>query len=80
MKATVIGEVILTIWNGKGETTQIQLYDVVYVPSLGPNNLVSVRCIEQTGTVMIFGGLGEYNVTIRKNGSEVAIAGLRRNS
>jgi len=80
MKATGIGEVLLTVWNGKGETTQIRLHDVLYVPSLGPNNLVSVRCIQQTETVIIFGGLGENDVSIRKNGSEVAIAGLRRNS
>jgi len=80
MKATGIGEVLLTVWNGKGETTMIWLHDVLYVPSLGPNNLVSVRCIQQTETVITFGGLGENDVSIRKNGSEVAIAGLRRNS
>jgi len=40
---------------------------------------VSVRCIQQTETVIIFGGLGENDVRIRKNGFEVAIAGLRRN-
>jgi len=39
MKATGTGEVLHTVWNGKGETTQIWLHDVLYVPSLGPNNL-----------------------------------------
>jgi len=32
MKAMGIGEVLLTVWNGKGETTQIQLHDVLYFP------------------------------------------------
>ena len=54
MKATGIGEVLLTVWNGKGETTQIRLHDVLYVPSLGPNNisknntLRSVRSVHLT--------------------------------
>ena len=41
---------------------------------------MSVRYIQQTGTVIIFGGWGENDVVIWNNGSEVAIAGLRRNS
>ena len=80
MDATGIGEVVLTVWNEKGQATLIRLHELLYVPSLGPNNLESVRCIQQTGTVIMFGGFGKYDVSIHKNSLEVGVAELRRNS
>jgi len=80
MNATGMGEVKLTVWNGKGVKTPIRLQNVLYVPGLGPNNLISVRCIQQAGGMIVFGGSGEHGVSICHDGLEVGVARLKNNS
>jgi len=80
IKATGIGEIWITVWNGKGDGTPICLQEVLYVPELGANNLVSVRCIQQAGMTVLFGSGLKQEASIRFDGDEIAIAELRRNS
>ena len=80
INATGIREIFITVWNGKEDGTPIRLREVLYVPGLGPNNLVSVRCIQQTGAMVLFGSFKENQVSITMNCEEIAVAKLQRNS
>jgi len=80
IKATGIGEIWITVWNCKGDGTPICLQEVLYVPEQGANNLVSVRCIQQAGTTVLFGSGPKQEASIRFDGDEIAIAELRKNS
>jgi len=80
INATGIGEIFITVWNGQEDGTPIRLREVLYVPGLGPNNLVLVRCIQQTGAMVLFGGSKENQVSITTNGKEIAVGKLQRNS
>ena len=59
IEATGIGEIMITVKDRQDHPTPIRLRDVLYVPSLGPQNLVSVRCIQQAGGTVVFGGLSK---------------------
>ena len=74
IKATGIGKIWITVWNGKGDGTPICLQEVLYVPELGANNLVSVRCIQQAGTTVLFGSGLKQEASIRFDEDEIAIA------
>jgi len=80
IEATGIGEIVITVQDSKGARTPIRLRGVLYVPALGPNNLVSVRCIHQACGTVVFGGLTRDRVGIHMDGKEMGVAELRRNS
>ena len=80
INATGIGEILITVWNGQEDGTPIRLREVLYIPRLGPNNLVSVMCIQQIGAMVLFCGSKENQVSITSNGEEIAVAKLLRNS
>jgi len=80
INATGIGEMLFTVWNGRGDRAPIWLQEVLYVPGLGPNNLVSVRCIQKAGAMVIFSGSKQEEVSISKDGEEIAITPIYRNS
>ena len=60
-----------------GATNNIQLRNVLYVPELGPQNLVSVRCIQQAGASIMFSENDGGTVTISKENEIVAIGELQ---
>jgi len=74
------GEILIEAKDSKGNSTPILLREALYVPGLGPNNLVSVRCIEKAGAIVVFGESGPNEVSIRMNGEEIAVANLQPNS
>jgi len=61
-------------------TTEIQLREVLYVPDLESQNLVSVRCIQQAGASVVFCKRDGQKVKISKNNEAIAGAELRGNS
>jgi len=80
IEATGIGEIVITVQDSQGARTPIRLRGVLYVPALGPNNLVSVRCIQQAGGTVVFGGLTQDRVGIHMDGKEMGVAELGKNS
>ena len=80
IEATGIGEILITVSNRGESETLIRLQDVLYVPALGPNNLLSVRCIQQAGATLVFGGSEPNTVSVQMNGDEIAFAKLQSNS
>ena len=54
IEATRIGEILITCSNRGESPTLIRLQEVLYVPALGPNNLLAVRCIPQAGATLVF--------------------------
>ena len=80
IEAKGVGEILISVENGNGDVTPICLRKVLYVPGLGPNNLLSVRCIQQAGATVIFGGAGQNEVNIQMHGEDIAVAILQHNS
>ena len=80
MEAIGVGEIVITVKDGNDSPTGIRLREVLYVPSLGPNNLVSARCIKQAGGTVVFGGATQDRVGIHMNGVEMGVAKLCRNT
>ena len=75
-----IGDIWLKVERGDNTTSEIQLRDVLYVPDLGSQNLLSVRCIQQAGASVVFGEREGRKVEISKNNELIAIAELCGNS
>jgi len=80
IQATGIGEIWITVWNSKGDGVPVCLQEVLYIPELGPNNLVSVRCVQQAETTILFGSGPKQQAGISFDGDEIAVAELRGNS
>jgi len=49
LTAAGVGDIWLAVEKGNHTTTEIKLREGLYVPDLGSQNLVSVRCIQQAG-------------------------------
>jgi len=79
LTATGVGNIWLAVEKGNHTTTEIQLREVLYVPDLGSQNLVSVRCIQQAGAWVIFSERDGQKVKISKNNEAIAWAELRGN-
>ena len=79
MEATGVGEIVITVKDGNNCPTPIRLQEVRYVPTLRSNNHISVRCIQQAGGTVVFGGATQDRVGIHMNGVEMGVAKLRRN-
>jgi len=80
MIATSIGDIWLMAKAARGEWNDVQLQNVLYVPELGPQNLVSVRSIQQAGASVVFSEHDGGDVTISKGNNQIATAKLRGNS
>ena len=74
--ATGMGDIWLIAKPSGGEQSDIRLQNVLYVPELRPQNLVSVRYIQQAGASVVFGGGDGGNVTISKETRPIATAEL----
>ena len=80
LTAIGIGDIWLSGELGQGVTNKIQLRNVLYVPELGPQNLVSVRCIQQAGASIVFSESQGATVMISKRNETLAIGELCGNS
>jgi len=80
LTAAGVGDIWLAVEKGNHMTTEIQLREVLYVPDLGSQNLVSVRCIQQAGASVVFSERDGQKVEISKNNETIAWAELRGNS
>jgi len=47
MEASGVGENVVTVKDGNDCLTPIRLREVLYVPTLGPNNLISVHAFNR---------------------------------
>jgi len=80
IEAAGIGEIVINVKNTNGHESPITLREVLYVPGLGPNNLVSVCCIQLAGAAIHFAGSGRNEVNILANRDEITVARLLHNS
>ena len=75
-----MGEILVGVKDGNDCPTPIHSQEVLYVPTWGANNVISVRYVHQAGSTVVSGGATQDRVEIHMNRVEIGISKLHRNT